>query len=270
MRKLLALALVTLMAVSVLTFACAEETETGWQNILLLGGDSRGNSGYDRSDSMIIISINRDEARVKMTSILRDTWVNFPGYSNPGKINAATVYGGPKLAVATVNDVFDMDIEDYVIINMNQLTKIVDLLGGVEVEITSAEAVKLGLPAGVVHMDGEVALAYCRIRSIDSDADRVLRQQNMLIAMADKAQNMEVQELSALVNDIADIVKTSLDDQEMEDLAMAFMVMEPDEVEQFRIPADGTFRSGLYDGVWMITPNFELNIELLHEFIYED
>ena len=283
MRKILSLVLVLLMAFA-LSGAHAEQT--GWQNILLLGGDARDMEKYDRSDSMIILSINRDENRVKMTSIMRDTWVNFPGMESPGKINAAAVYGGAELAVATVNSCFGTDIEDYVIVNMEDLVTIIDLLGGVDIEITEAERNQINVNArnytgaayrgatsvdasGPVHLNGLLAMSYCRIRAIDSDFERVMRQQRVLLAMADRAQNMELSELTSVKDDIARVIQTSLDDEQLEGLTMAFMVMDVEDVEQFRIPVDGTFESGMFGDVWLIAPDFEQNKALLHDFIYD-
>lgn len=266
MRKFLSLALVLLMT---LTFASACAEESDWQNILLLGGDARSTTAYDRSDSMIILSINRNESLVKMTSIMRDTWVSFPGTDKQGKINAGTVYGGPELAVATVNEYFGTNIEDYMIVNMSDMRQIIDLLGGVDLELTSAEASYLNLAhSGMTHMDGTTAVNYCRIRYIDNDYQRVMRQQKTLLAIADKAQNMEITELTEVADEIGDIILTSLEGEELEDLMMALMVMDVEEVEQFRVPVDGTFRSGMYKGIWLIDPNFDTNKTLLHDFIY--
>lgn len=247
-----------------------------WENILLLGGDSRSTDAYERTDSMIIISINRDESLVKMTSIMRDTWVKIPGRKK-NKINAANVFGGPELAVKTVNQNFGTDIEDYVIVNMSDMATIINLMGGIDIEITDSEKDQINSndnggvqidSAGMVHLNGEQAVTYSRIRYIDSDYKRVMRQQHVLLAMADKAQNMEVEELTAIAADVKDIVISSLDKGELEDLAMAFMVMDVADVEQFRIPADNTFESGTFDGVWCIRPNLEKNQALLREFIY--
>ena len=282
MRKLFLIALAMLMALS---FSTVQAEESGWKNILLLGGDARNMDKYDRSDSMIILSINRNESLVKMTSVMRDTWVQFPGRSSSGKINAATVYGGPELAVETVNQCFGTDIEDYVIVNMEDLVEIIDLLGGIDIEITESERKQINSGAssytgeaysgarsidesGMVHLNGLLAMNYCRIRYIDSDYKRVMRQQKVLLTMAEKAQNMEVDELAAVADDIESIIQTSLDDDELEDLSMAFMVMDVSEVEQNRIPVDGTFQSGMMGGIWKIVPNFERNRELLHAFIY--
>lgn len=247
-----------------------------WENILLLGGDSRSTDAYERTDSMIIISINREESLVKMTSIMRDTWVKIPGRKY-NKINAANVFGGPELAVQTVNQSFGTDIEDYVIVNMSDMAKIIDLMGGVDVEITEAEKDEINNGdnggaylgnAGMVHLNGAQVVTFCRIRYIDSDYKRVMRQQRILLAMAEKAQYMEVDELSDIAADVKNIVLSSLNKGELEDLATAFMVMEIDEVEQFRIPADGTFESGTYDGVWSIRPDLYKNQVLLKQFIY--
>lgn len=264
MRKVLSIVLTLLML-----FTLTARAEGDWHNILLLGGDAEETGRYDRSDSMIILSINRDESLVKMTSIMRDTWVDFPDRGDFGKINAATVYGGPELAVATVNRAFGMDIEDYVMINMADMRKIVDLMGGVDVELTAAEAshLKLG-KGGLTHLDGDAALAYSRIRSIDDDYHRVMRQQNVLLAMADRAQNMELDALAEIADGVLEIILTNMEEESLKDLMMALLAMDAAEAEQYRIPVDGTFAAGMRGDVWRIDADFVQNTELLHRFIY--
>ena len=207
MHKIIAV-LLAMLRLLPMTGAFAESQESGWQNILMLGGDARNMDGYDRTDTMMILSINRDEALVKLTSIMRDTWVSFPGTGKSGKINAANVYGGPELAVETVNTCFGTDIEDYVIVNMEDLQQIVDLLGGVDIEITESERKQINEyvkgymqevsgassydgaksldESGMVHLNGMLAVGYSRIRMIDSDYNRVMRQQKILLALAEK------------------------------------------------------------------------------------
>lgn len=289
MRKIIAVLLAMLMLLP-MTGAFAESQESGWQNILMLGGDARNMNEYGLTDTLMILSINRDEALVKLTSIMRDTWVSFPGTGKSGKINAANVYGGPELAVETVNTCFGTDIEDYVIVNMEDLQQIVDLLGGVDIEITESERKHINLnvedyiqavagaadyagekslsESGMVHLNGMQAVGYSRIRKIDSDYNRVMRQQKILLALAEKAQNMEIEELTKVAGEIYDIIQTSLDEEEVKSFATAFMVMEVADVGQFRIPADGAFQSGTFNGTWMIKPNLEANQEKLRQFIY--
>ncbi len=288
MRKLLAIVICIMLVLS-MGAAFAEEQPSGWENILLLGGDARQMDKYDRTDTMIILSINRDEALVKMTSIMRDTWVHIEGHGN-AKINAANVYGGPELAIKTVNECFGTDIEDYVLVNMEDLVEIIDMLGGVDIEVSESERRQINdyvehyfnevkgasdyegetvlNETGMVHLNGLLAMSYCRDRYTDSDYGRVMRQQEVLLAMADKAQNLDVDELTEVAGDIYSIINTSMDEEEIKSLATAFMVMEVDQVEQFRVPADGTFDSGTFSGTWMIKPNLQENQKLLKEFIY--
>lgn len=273
MKKLIAFLMVMMM------FSCvcvAEENSDGWHNILLLGDDSRDSSNQGRTDTIMIISINREESLMKMTSIMRDVWVSFPGTSKSGKINAANVYGGPELAMKTVNECFGMDIEDYVLLGMYDLVDIVDLIGGIDIEITETERNYINKyysesklsSAGMVRLNGTQAMIYARERYTDSDHFRVMRQQNIILSMADKMQNMEVDELMDLMDEILGYVESNMEDEELKDLATVGLVIEVDEVGQHKIPADGTYESGTYSGTWKIKANLEKNEQLLHEFIY--
>lgn len=283
--KWLALVLVLMLALGSFS-AMAEETENQWLNILLLGGDSRSTESYARTDTMIILSVNREESAFKMTSIMRDTWVQFSS-GKYNKINAANVFGGPELAMKTVNDYFGTDIENYVMVNMYDLVHIIDLVGGVEVEITEAERKSINSGAqnyinsiakydgdtyvensGKVWLNGLQAMSFCRIRYIDSDYHRVMRQQKVLLALAEQVQNMEVNDLMEALDGIMEYIDTNMESEAMKELAYTGLSTEIEDVAQYRIPADGTFNSGMYGDVWCIKPNFEKNAQLLHDFIY--
>lgn len=288
MKKMMALVVALMLAVGAVgALAETEDTQSGWWNILLLGGDSRSTQAYERTDSIVILSINQEEAQVKMSSIMRDIWVEFPGTGISHKINAANVFGGPELAMATVNEYFGTDIEDYVLINMTDMIEIIDMVGGIDLEITESERNYINYYAqvyiretqnydgetsidesGQVHLNGLLAMSYTRNRYTDSDYGRVQRQQKVLLALAQRFQDMEVNDLMAMAEDISERVETNLDSAELETLARTGLIVELDEVGQYRVPADGTFSSGTYDGVWMIRPDFEENAELLHNFIY--
>ena len=258
-----------------------------WWNILLLGGDSRSSEQYDRTDSIIILSVNRQSGALKMTSVMRDTWVSFPGRESKGKINAANVYGGPELAMATVNASFGTQIEDYALVNMTGLVKVVDALDGVDIEITSAELKYLNeyargfadtigyegetqlAGAGMAHLNGLLALSYARIRYADSDYQRAMRQQTVLLALAKKASALSAPELLKLVPRLLGMTDTNLSMGEAMALATLCAGRDMDEIQQYRIPVDGTFQSGMFGGTWCIKPDFEENARLLHDFIYE-
>lgn len=276
----------TLLLGAALAEPAAEQDD--WWNILLLGGDSRSSEQYDRTDSIIILSVNRQSGALKMTSVMRDTWVSFPGRESKGKINAANVYGGPELAMATVNASFGTQIEDYVLVNMTGLVKVVDALDGVDIEITSAELKYLNeyargfantigyegdarlAGAGMAHLNGLLALSYARIRYADSDYQRAMRQQTVLLALAKKASALSAPELLKLVPKLLGMTDTNLSMGEAMALATLCAGREMDEIRQYRIPADGTFQSGMFGGTWCIKPDFEENARLLHDFIYED
>ena len=285
--RILALIMAMLLACS-MSGVFAEESEGEWWNILLLGGDSRSTSDYGRTDTIIILSVNLDKSLVKMTSVMRDTWVSIPGHSS-NKINAANVFGGPELAMEVINDNFGTEIEDYILVNMYDLVDIIDMVGGVDVEVTSAERKYVNSYAenylkdissysgetslnetGMVHLNGLLATAYCRIRYTDSDYVRVMRQQEVLLSVARQVQDMDVNDLMAIVDTLTEKISTNLEPEELKELSTAGLVMEIDDVEQNRIPVDGTFKSGTFDGTWMIKPDFEKNAELLHDFIYGD
>ena len=267
----------------------APETQQGdWWNILLLGGDSRSKNSYERTDSMIILSINETTGQAKMTSIMRDTWVSYPGMSGKGKINAANVYGGPELAMATVNECFGTDIQDYVLINMAGLVDVIDQVGGIDIPVTSGERkwinlyvkdylknfgsydgeTSLSMSGDSVHLNGLLAMTYCRNRSIGTDYARTQRQRRVLMAFVDKLRAESHLQLAVVVASAFDNVKTNLNLANLLTLANFGLKLDTESIEQYRIPADGTFQSGMKDGYWSIRPDFDKNKELLGNFIY--
>lgn len=254
----------------------------------MLGGDSRSTSDYGRTDSMIILSINKADKKAKMTSIMRDTWVSYPGRASKGKINAANVYGGPELAMETVNACFGTDIKDYVMVNMAGLVDVIDAVGGVNIDVTESErkltnsyaasllktiksysgAKSLKKSGSNVHLNGLLAVTYCRDRYSDSDYGRTQRKRKVLLAVLDELRESSSAELALVVTTTFQNVKTNLSLIDILTLASEGMQIDADSIEQYRIPADNTFNSGMQNGVWSIRPDFDKNEELLREFIY--
>lgn len=186
-----------------------EEKLSGYRNIVLLGVDS--NKFVGRTDCIIIFSLNQETNDVKMTSIYRDTYVQVPGYGYT-KINHAYAYGRASLAMSTINKNLDLDIKEFVTINFGVVKDVVDYIGGVEVKITSAEAKKIsGLSgAGTYTLTGEQALAYGRIRYIDSDYKRTERMRTVINAVFEKVKGMSLTEINALVDKILPEVQTNI------------------------------------------------------------
>ena len=280
--------LCVLLCVILLTFSCAfaEETESStgtWWNILLLGTDNRSEEHHGRTDSMIILSVNVETKEAKLTSILRDTWVKIEGHGS-NKLNAACAYGGPELTMSTINEHFDTDISQYVMINIAGLADVIDLLGGVDLDVTEEErnALNKGLfdlsdYSGMekleeygenVHLNGNQAVAFARIRKIDSDMRRTERQRRLLTEIAKKLKDNDSLTILSVINKLMPYVQTNISLVDLISLASVGLQMDMDSIQQFRIPADGTYESGMFDGVWCVKPNFEKNAELLYDFIY--
>ena len=255
-----------------------------WMNILLLGCDSYSKNTYSRSDSMIVLSVNAKAGQAKMTSLMRDTWIKTSGH-NSRKLTELCAVGGPELTIQALNENFDLDIEKYMLISMEGIAEIIDLLGGLDLTITEAErkALNKGLfdlsgLSGMeqlkesgenVHLNGNQATAYARIRKIDSDYVRVERQRIVLLAMADKIlAGTNAAQLLTVVNVLMDYVDTNLTLVEIMSLAKAALSMDLEGIQETRIPADGTYESGTFGDVWCIKPNFEKNKSILHDFIY--
>lgn len=255
-----------------------------WINILLLGCDSYTKNTYSRSDSMIVLSVNAKAGQAKMTSLMRDTWIKVSGY-NSRKLTELCAIGGPELTMKAINENFDLGIEKYMLISMEGIAEIIDLLGGLDLSITEAErkALNKGLfdlsgLSGMeqltesgenVHLNGNQATAYARIRKIDSDYVRVERQRIVLLAMADKIlSGANATQLLTVVNVLMDYVETNLTLVEIMSLAKVALGMDLDGIQETRIPADGTYESGTFGDVWCIKPNFEKNKSILHDFIY--
>jgi len=278
--------------------AVTEGLDPDWLNILLLGTDNRTLTRNGRTDSMIILSYNSKLQQVKMTSIMRDTWVKING-KGQNKINAANVFGGPELAMRTVNEQFGMNIEKYVLINMMGFAEIIDVLGGVEVDITEGEmkyvnifldgyremlrglseeererasrpfALKESGPA--VQMNGAQAMTFARIRNLGDDYRRTERQREVLTAMARRVQADGASSLKPTLEAIIECVDTNFTIMEVVNLALDAIQIDldvPDALTQYRIPVDGTFEDSVVDGRSAIRPNFEKNMNLLHAFIY--
>lgn len=195
-----------------------EEKLSGYRNIVLFGIDDA--DGYKgRSDCIIIFSLNQATNDVKMTSIYRDTYVEVPehGYT---KINHAYAYGGASLAMSTINRNLDLDIKEFVTINFEVVKQVVDHIGGVELTITSAEATRIpGIEsAGTYNLTGEQALAYGRIRKIDSDYKRTERMRTVISAVLSKAKKMSLIELNNLMDKILPEIQTNIQKTEITSL----------------------------------------------------
>ena len=244
-----------------------EEKLSGYRNIVLFGIDDA--DGYKgRSDCIIIFSLNQETNDVNMTSIYRDTYVEVPehGYT---KINHAYAYGGASLAMSTINRNLDLDIKEFATINFEVVKDVVDYVGGVSLPITSAEATHIpGIEgSGTYNLTGEQALAYGRIRKIDTDYKRTERMRNVINAVFSKVKKMSLTQLNTFIDKILPEMQTNIQKSEITNMLT--------KVTSFNIessigwPYEVTGK--MIDGVWYGVPKtLKSCVEQLHKELFNE
>ena len=246
-------------------------------NIMLIGDDTRQSQIRQRSDAMILCSFNVKTNTLTMTSFLRDTYIpQIPGFW-ADKLNAAYAYGGLDTMDKTFAAYFGVDIDAHVIVQFDGFKGVIDMLGGVDIEMTEAEVKHLmsfspwKLTVGVNHLTGEQALAYARIRKIDMDAMRAQRQRNVLTALINAYKNKSVAEMLTLTSKILEsgFIQTDMTSAEVLDyVSKLFPKLKTTTINNLQIPADGTYESMTVGNITATKVcDFEANRKLLEDII---
>lgn len=191
--------------------------DEGWTHYLLLGVDGL-EEGYSRkrSDAMLVLSVSEEQNRVVLSSVPRDTLVYIEG-KGFDKLTNAYAYGKAALTVQTFEENFEIAVENYVTVNFEAMMKLVDLIGGVEIELTEKEAAHMaemydmwGQKSGLQTLDGWHALCYCRIRRIDSDYKRNDRQFRVLMEIYRKVKDLPASRYTELLSAMYEDVYTDM------------------------------------------------------------
>ena len=161
--------------------------QQGITNILLVGVDGNNMEKGNRSDAMMIVTIDEENQDIRITSLARDTYVDIEGYSTE-KLTHAYAYEGPSLLLNTINKNFDIPIDKYVAVSFESFEKIIDILGGVEINVAEKEVSQIPdvKSSGIQTLNGNQSLAYSRIRYIDSAYARDNRQRTIIEALYNK------------------------------------------------------------------------------------
>lgn len=245
-------------------------------NILFIGVDARAQNVESRSDSMILFSIDKNNRKIKLTSFMRDTWVIMPETKQYARLNAACTYGGAQYVLDTIEYNFNVSIDNYVLVDFVAFETIVDKLGGIQVEVTEKEAKNmreeffLNTQAGEnVLLNGNEALWYSRIRYLDSDFMRTQRQRKVITSIVGKARKTNKLELVDVLKDILPLVETDLDPMKLTKLAIGSgLIYIRYDIEQTRIPADGTWKSATKKGQSVLEADIGANQKHLKYFLY--
>lgn len=250
------------------------------KNVLLIGVDARaGEEGEtSRSDTMLLISVDSANHCIKMTSFLRDTWVYIPCIDGSQRLNAACTYGGYSGVVDTIEYNFGIDIDGYVVTDFELFTVMVDSIGGVEIEVTEEEAYEVTnhqgryggvtLESGTNNLTGAQALAYCRIRKIDTDWNRTQRQRTVMEAIIKKALRAGPITAFSTLSSAAPYIETNLSQGELMALGFKALGSISGGFQQETCPFEGTWSYTNKSGASVIGINVDENKEKLAEFIY--
>ncbi len=257
-------------------------------NIALFGVDRRNNQKDVRSDAIMVMSIDKKHNKIKLSSIMRDIAVEIEGHGK-NKITKAYFYGGPELAVKTINQNFNLDITEYATVDFKQMATIVDAVGGVEIDISEAERLDAnnsiyeqsavaGLPqdiikkAGLQTLSGTQAVAYARIRHVgNNDFERTDRQREVLGKMFSKALSMNKLQYPEFARKMLPAVETSLDIGEI--LGLSSIMLRDVQFKEMRFPMNSDL---IGDGSIYINKeqcldvDLELMTEHIRQFIYDD
>lgn len=240
-------------------------------NIALFGIDAE-DGGVGRSDSIIIATLDFHNKKLKLTSIMRDSYVDIDGYGTD-KINHAYAFGGAELAIKTLNQNFNLNIEDFVAVNFTTMPKIIDKIGGITVDITSEEVSYIqGIEsAGTYNLTGYQALDYSRIRyATGGDYVRTERQRTVLTKIFEKILAMNPTKYPGLLSEVLPMVKTNFNSAEILELGTEVLSMGVASLEQERFPLDGYCEGKMIDGIYYLTFDKDATVNQLHEYIFED
>lgn len=251
------------------------------KNILLLGVDARRDekSETSRSDTMMLISIDTKHNTIKTVSFLRDTWVYIPCHDGEQRLNAACTYGGYNGVCDTIEYNFGIDIDGYVVVDFGMFQTLVDSLGGVEIEVTEAEANEINnhqrrygnvnIESGKQILTGKQALAYCRIRKIDTDFKRSKRQRTVMSSIIKGIKSSGPITLLKMANGATPYLETNMSKGQIKRYAMRALFCIANDMVEETVPFDGTWEYATINGNSVISINKEKNQEKLVNFIYD-
>jgi LCP family protein required for cell wall assembly len=249
------------------------------QNILVLGIDQQDDKDTGRSDSMLMISVDKRHNKLKVTSFLRDMYVKIPDCKDD-RLNAAYAIGKAPLTVKTIESNFGVAVDNYVTVNYSAFDKIVDRLGGVTLTVTgdearlvnrySGESAGKKITEGNVLLTGKQALYYSRIRYLDSDFGRTERQRKMVSAIVEKLKSSNISTITGILDDVLPSITTNMTKDALVGLIKDSPTLLRYPVLKSRLPADGAYQEKVITEMSVLVPDIETNKQILTKFIYEN
>lgn len=258
------------------------------KNVLLIGTDGRTAEDHGRSDSMVLLSINYKSSTITITSFMRDMYVSIPEYYDD-KLNASYSHGGASLLLDTIENNFNIGIDDCIIVDFSSFIKIVDAIGGVNITVSDSEATEINnilisevnsiaddernsdllTSGGEYLLNGKQALSYSRIRYVgNADFERTQRQRTVIDAIIKRVKTPNLFRVFNFANTTASQITTNINALEMYGLSLQVPYLLTFDLVQQRIPTDDTWYYDDIDGQSVIVVDFEQNTKYLSDTIY--
>lgn len=256
-------------------------------NIALFGVDNRNSEDKGRSDSIMIFTVDKVTKKLKMSSIMRDSYVNIEGRGKD-KINHAYAFGGPQLAIKTINKNFQLNIRDYVTVDFGNMEDIIDSLDGIILNIrqdelkyinsyiTELSTLKKVTPplitqTGNQRVNGIQGVAYSRIRyTSGGDYERTERQRIVLESLLNKIKSSGITQYPSIVNKLLPYVKTSLTSSDILKIGTDVLTSGITKIEQERFPVDGYCNGNYINKIWYLQFDEPATKDQIYKYIFED
>ncbi|MEH7014714.1 LCP family protein [Neobacillus niacini] len=250
-----------------------KKDQYGATNILLLGSDAREGEEKSRADTIMIAHYNEDKGTYKLTSIMRDIYVNIPGHGKH-KINSAFMRGGPELMRKTIKENFDIDLQYYAIVDFEGFVQLIDeaFPNGVEINVEKRmeDYIDIPLEPGLQRLDGEHMLSFVRFRhDAIGDFGRVQRQQQALQAISDQLSGIQtIPKLPKIMGVVTPYVNTNMDTGDILFMAKDFFAKDRGNIETFRIPIANGYKDASIKGEGdVLDLDLKMNREAFHQFM---
>ncbi|MBR0484406.1 MAG: LCP family protein [Oscillospiraceae bacterium] len=259
------------------------------RSVLLIGTDARDvGSERGRSDTMILLSLNSRTQTIYLTSFMRDAYVDIPNHGY-NKLNAAYSLGGAELLMDTLEQNYQVSIDDYCVVSFMGFASIIDAFGGVKINLSDAEAQALNVilqsevnglagddplsdfieKGGTYILNGKQALSYARIRYVgNADFERTSRQREVMTQLLQNAKSKAVTAVPELISSAMPHLGTNMSDTELYFLSLRVPFALRYDIAQIQIPADGTYTPADIDGQSVLQVDFNANIQVLKDSVY--
>lgn len=263
----------------------AAQLDPAWKTFLLIGSDSRMDSLDGRADAIVVCALHEDTGAIRLISLTRDMYIQLPNSQAHNRINTAFRFGGPQRMLAAVNQTLGLNITQYAAVNFRGFCDVIDALGGITVELAPREAAVINKTADGNNYNrttieqipykaenatlcGAQALAFARIRKIDSDFARNGRQRDVVVAALEKVKSLSLGEQLSFIKECLNCVETNMTLLDIASMGALVMSKGLEDITQLSLPSEGNYRYASIEGMSVVVFDEEKTRQEALDFIY--